>query len=294
MAFRSIRSVAAIAPVRHGPRLITRDIQSKDFGADLNPFIVVSLYDMQGPTFPPHPHAGFSVATYILPESPIGFINQDSLGNRNRIAPGALHLTVAGRGVLHEEQPEKSGPVARGFQIWIDHPPDQREREPHALHARAEAMPTLARDGANVRVVLGAWDGLAAQIAAPSGVRVIDASLSPGATLTQNLAADENVFFIVLEGAVAVGDAVVSAGSAATFAGDGDEIAIRVHDAGARLTLFAGRPHNAKRLQHGPFVANDDVQLRRFSHGFQTGAFGALKPIAAQPDWAPNDGQVIP
>ncbi|NJL18620.1 MAG: hypothetical protein HC938_17155 [Nitrospira sp.] len=29
----------------------------------------------------------------------MAFFNQDTLGNKNRIAPGALHITVAGSGV---------------------------------------------------------------------------------------------------------------------------------------------------------------------------------------------------
>ncbi len=106
---RNVHTIARLREQHLGERLMTRDAQTGVVGADLDPFIMVSLYAMRGPTFPPHPHAGFMVATYILPESRVGFINQDSLGTRNRIAPGALHITVAGRGVLHEEQPEIDG-----------------------------------------------------------------------------------------------------------------------------------------------------------------------------------------
>lgn len=109
---------------------------------------MVSLYAMRGATFPPHPHAGFMVATYILPESEIGFVNQDSLGTHKRIAPGSRHVTLAGRGVLHEEQPEVEGRLAQGFQIWIDLPDAEREATPQALHLTAASVPRQASEGA--------------------------------------------------------------------------------------------------------------------------------------------------
>lgn len=167
MTPRSVALITRPGIQRHGSGLVTYDVGADHIGAAIEPFIFVSLYDMTGPTFPPHPHAGFSVATYILPESPIGFINQDSLGNRNRIAPGALHVTVAGSGVIHEEQPEKPGAAARGFQIWIDHRAADREIAPHALHVRNDAMPSVRDAGMTGRVVLGEVLGNTAPVAAP-------------------------------------------------------------------------------------------------------------------------------
>ncbi len=96
-------------------RLSSREVHQALSEQELDPFLVVSLFEMTGSVFPPHPHAGFSVATYILPESPVGFINQDSLGTRNEIRPGGLHATVAGSGVLHEEQPVRAGVAALGY-----------------------------------------------------------------------------------------------------------------------------------------------------------------------------------
>lgn len=49
------------------------------------------------------------------------FWSQGTLGNRNLIPPGALHLTVAGTGVMPEETITRSGRSALWLQIWIDH-----------------------------------------------------------------------------------------------------------------------------------------------------------------------------
>ncbi len=259
----------------------------------MNPFMVVSLYDMAGPTFPPHPHAGFSVATYILPESPIGFINHDTLGNRNRIAPGALHVTVAGRGVQHEEQPERGDSLARGFQIWVDHCDEDREIAPYARHLRADEVPVTEHQGATIRAVLGASNGLVSPLELPTRVRVIDVSLDAGARLSQDLTPGENGFVLVMTGAVEIGGTRVDAGAAATTSVDGDLLVVSAPDGPARFIVFAGAPLPGPRVKHGPFVASGPEQLQRFIARLQSGGFGTLTPFAAQPDWKPNDGQEL-
>ncbi|KAJ9521903.1 hypothetical protein QJQ45_024768, partial [Haematococcus lacustris] len=108
-------------------------------GAQLNvdPLLNIDWFDMSQPTFRPHPHAGFSAVTYLLPGSPGSFMNRDSRGNKEPIHPGLgfpyvsvlgeldmvvgacmmlrgaapcsctgdVHWTTAGGGVVHEEVP---------------------------------------------------------------------------------------------------------------------------------------------------------------------------------------------
>jgi redox-sensitive bicupin YhaK (pirin superfamily) len=293
MTLRAVHSIVRPQRHQHGPGLVTTDLGDAELGALLDPFIAVSYYEMAGPTFPPHPHAGFSVATYILPESPIGFVNHDTLGNKNRIAPGALHVTIAGSGVQHEEQPERVGATARGFQIWIDHDGAQREVAPHALHLRAGDVPVAVRGGATIRAVLGASNGVASPVAPPTPVRVIDVALGQGAGFSQTLEPGENAFIVVLSGVAEIAGVRVEAGQAAALTSDGDEVIVSAANAAARIVLFAGRPLRHRRAQRGPFVANDQDQLQRFMTNFQAGRFGKLTPFAAQPDWKPNDGQQI-
>lgn len=110
--------------------LTTRDMTFEQFAAHIDPFLVISYFRMTGPVFPPHPHAGFSVATDIFPESRIGFWNRGSLGTENLIPPGALYRTVTGRGVLHEETMAHLGLAAAGFHIRINHAGADRHAAP--------------------------------------------------------------------------------------------------------------------------------------------------------------------
>ena len=94
MTDRTIKNIKPLRNDHQGDGFETWDMNEPAGAHDIDPFILVSLFEMSAP--------------YILPESPIGFINQDSIGTRNRIEPGAIHMTVAGSGAVHEEQPERS------------------------------------------------------------------------------------------------------------------------------------------------------------------------------------------
>jgi len=279
-AARSVVAVDTLAERRLGPKLVTRDVQLGATSPDLDPFLMVSLYAMRGATFPPHPHAGFMVATYMLPESESGFVNQDSLGTRNRIAPGALHVTVAGRGVLHEEQPEADGRLAQGFQIWIDLPEAQRERAPEALHLATEQVPRVALPGADVRVVLGRVADAASPLQLPTPVSLLDVTMPPHARCELPLPATDHAFAFMLGGALDAGWRRAEAGQLLRTRPDGGLLALAAGAAGARFTVFAGAPLPQPRVMQGPFVASHPQQLMRFAAEHAAGRFGALQPFA--------------
>lgn len=280
---RSILGVDVLATQRYGQRLVTRDVQWSPEKSDLDPFVGVSLYDMSGPTFPPHPHAGFMVATYILPESPLGFVNQDSLGTRNRIEPGALHVTVAGRGVLHEEQPEADGATARGFQIWIDLPDSEREMTPQAHHLTADGVPRTAIAGGELRVVIGESGALRSPLTLPTSVTLVDVALGAYGSWTHHLPRSDHAFAFVVEGSLVVNGCHAGPDSLVRTRGDGDTLLFAAGPLGARFTLFAGPPLRQPRVLRGPFVARDDAQMDRFMRSHASGRFGSLVPFARQP-----------
>jgi redox-sensitive bicupin YhaK (pirin superfamily) len=278
---RSILAVDLLPVQRHGRRLVTRDVRWSPAQPDLDPLIAVSLYDMSGPAFPPHPHAGFMVATYIVPESPLGFVNQDSLGTRTRIAPGALHVTVAGHGVLHEEQSEADGPPARGYRIWIDLPAAERETAPRALHLGTDAVPRRVHPAVESRVVLGVAEGLRSPLDLPTQVSRVDVTLGAQGAWAHRLSPRDHAFVFVLDGAVVVNGEPADAGSVVRTRAVGEPLVFEAGGPGARFTLFAGRPLAQSRVLHGPFVARDVAQAARFASEHAAGRFGALVPLGS-------------
>lgn len=284
MPVRTLQRTVGVTMQRHSDALSTLDLSEQVLGAPLDPFVIVSLYHMAGPMFPPHPHAGFTVATYILPESPLGFVNQDSLGNLNRIAPGALHATIAGKGVLHEEQPETGEGTARDYQIWIDHADEDREVPPRAEHLFAGQVPIVTDGGATVRVVAGHWGGHSSPLKLPTPVTILDVMVAAGGRFAAEVPASENAFVVLLEGNVRCGETLLREGQVASFASDGDRIILDSGARGARFTLFAGRPLGHRKLLAGSFVATDAAQAARFADAYRGGRFGTLVPFAVSGD----------
>ncbi|WP_370320467.1 pirin family protein [Oricola sp.] len=258
------------------PGLMTRDLADEGFRDRIDPFLVISQFDMTGPVFPPHPHAGFSVATYIFPESEIGFWNQDTLGNVNPVTPGSLYLIVAGAGVMHEETVSRSGRHATGFQIWIDHAAVHREVTPRAFHLAASDVPVTARDGVTRRILLGTSGGVASPVDTPTAVRLVDVEMKPGSTLREPISPNETGFAWIRSGEIEAAGRSVPA-DAVLFADDGGLTA--TSESGARLTVFAGRPLRQPAVPAGPFVASNATQAAMFRDRYAKGLMGKLDPF---------------
>jgi redox-sensitive bicupin YhaK (pirin superfamily) len=258
------------------PELTTHDLTFDTFGGAIDPFLIISLFDMRGPVFPPHPHAGFSVATYIFPESEIGFWNQDTLGHRNAIAPGALHVTVAGAGVMHEETVSRSGRSATGLQIWIDLAHADRTVPPRAVHLAAPAVPVINAPGVVARVLMGTYAGVTAPVDAPVTATLVDIELSAGARLDVPVAPGNTAFAVIRSGTLLTDQG--TAGPATAVFANTDVLTLIARDT-TRLTLFAGTPLKQSPVPAGPFVAATGAQAQAFRARFLAGDMGRLVPF---------------
>lgn len=174
----------------------------------ISPFIGIDSYTMPQPFFGPHPHAGMSAVTLMLPEADGGFINRDSLGDRSLIRPGDLHWTQAGRGMMHEEVPSEPGRSARGLQVFVNLARVHKQAEPVAFHVDREQMPTVSVPGGQVRVVAGEFKGQASPITNDerwlTRVNMFDITLEAGANISVPVPAGDNAFFVLRSGSVVV------------------------------------------------------------------------------------------
>jgi redox-sensitive bicupin YhaK (pirin superfamily) len=255
------------------PFLTTHDLTHDRLGAALSPFLIISYFDMTGPVFPPHPHAGFSVATYLLPESPTGFWNRDTLGTHNAIQPGSLHWSVAGAGLMHEETVMRSGKLARGFQIWIDHPDALRQVPPAALHVAGGDMPVTTEGGVTRRLVVGQDGTVQTTISTPVEVTILDIRAEPGARWVEMLAKGHQAWAWVLEGGLKVDGQSVAAGETLRLTAG---VTFAASAVGARLVIFSGKPTGSTVVQGGPFVGSSRAEIDGFHARYRSGGMGRL------------------
>jgi redox-sensitive bicupin YhaK (pirin superfamily) len=233
----------------------------------------VDHFHMSEPTFPPHPHAGFSAVTWMLPWSTGGFVNRDSHGDRSRIVPGALHWTLAGSGMLHEEIPELPGVDCEGLQIFVKLPEALELTAPAAYHVAPEAVPTLERAGGSVRVLAGAVDGVAAAVPSYARTTLLHVDVT-GAGIDVEVPAEVDAFALVLRGAGTIHGEPVSSEVAvalppgrASLGGAGMSVLVAWSEAMRATPTFAG-----------PFCMFRAERLAAARAAFAAGAMGRLDP----------------
>jgi redox-sensitive bicupin YhaK (pirin superfamily) len=246
----------------------------------ISPFIGVDSFVMPFPFFGPHPHAGMSAVTLMLPEAEGGFINRDSLGDRSEIKPSDLHWTQAGRGMMHEEIPSSPGKAAHGMQVFVNLATAHKNADPIAFHVDHEAMPVVPFEGGRVRVVAGEFAGHVSPIARDdrwlTKVNMLDISLQPGASVQIPVAAGNNAFFVLRSGAMIVDTVEHLAHVGVMFEREGTLADIRAGTQPLRGVLFSGTPIDEPMFPKGPFMGNTAEDVAQYAAAFQRGEMGQL------------------
>lgn len=238
----------------------------------------VDHFHMSQPTFPPHPHAGFSAVTWMMPWSAGGFVNRDSLGDRSRIGPGALHWTLAGSGMMHEEIPEQPGQDCEGLQIFVKLPEEHELSAPRAYHVEADEVPVLEQQGGTARVLVGALGG--AQSSIPSHAQTLLAHLHLRGSVALEVPEGVEAFVLGLRGEGSVAGARAAAHEVAALAAG----PLRLEGQGFDLLLgWSARMPRRPRSQ-GPFCLFEQARLDEAVRRYRAGGMGSL---AASPvGWA--------
>jgi hypothetical protein len=256
------------------PGLWAVNIMAQQF--PIEPFLVFTEFRMDRPVFGPHPHAGISVMTYILPDSPQGFINRDSNGDHSDIEPGGLHITQAGSGIHHDEFPKVPGTPAKGFQIWINHSEENRWAPPKAMHAKAAEIPEIETDGYKVRVLHGSFAGKAPAYAMLTDVTLLHVALQAGQSLV--LPAGEMAFVYGLAGSGSTDGQAVSAQGLVNFDAAGEKVQVQATSEGFSFMFGAGRPLREPIVYGGPFVMTTPQQMAATRKRYADGLMGVLSP----------------
>lgn len=256
------------------PGLNAVNIMARNY--PIEPFLVFTEFRMDRPVFGPHPHAGISVMTYMLPDSKTGFINRDSNGDHSRMEPGGLHITQAGRGIHHDEFPAETGVTAHGFQIWINHADKDRLAEPKAMHAAAREVPEVETDEYRVRIVHGSFGDKNPAYNMLTPVTLLHVFLQPGKSIA--LGAGEMAFAYGLNGSGKSGTTTFAAQTLLNFGANGDAVEIEAGENGCEFMFGTGTPLREPIVYGGSFVMTTPEQMvetrRRYAHG----EMGALAP----------------
>ncbi len=250
-------------------------VNGQNFEAS-DPFIILmdDQLDLPGgePVGGPHPHAGFETVTLVLE------------GDEREWATGSLEVMTAGKGIVHTEEITAQTHM-RILQLWLVLPPEKRWAEPFHQRLLLEDVPTRKTENSEIRVYSGASNGLTSPLQNYTPLSLVDFKLGANATATQSLPATYNGFIYVIDGAVSVGETKVQQGQAGWFdtsrvPGE-SEVTFNALEQGARFIVYAGQPHHAPVVQHGPFIGDSADDIRRLYSEYRQGKMPHLNDLPA-------------
>ncbi|XP_028759612.1 pirin-like protein [Neltuma alba] len=274
------------------PRLVAKKVLAKSllesngallrgFGRELDcldPFVMLIHFSVTPPGgFPDHPHRGFETVTYMLQ----GAINyQDFGGHKGTLRTGDLQWVRAGRGIVHSEMPAEEG-THTGLQLWINLSSKHKMIEPRCREVVSKEIPSVERDGAEIRVLAGEALGVKAPVWSKTPIMMLDVTVKPASQV--HLRTPEswwNYFVYVIEGEAVVGcetsEAIAAEEVAVLGGGDGVRVWNKSGEKRMRLVVVGGEAVKEKVAQRGPFVMSTESEIeeamedfRLFRNGFE-------------------------
>jgi redox-sensitive bicupin YhaK (pirin superfamily) len=235
---------------------------------------------VEGPPvgFPTHPHRGIETVTYMQKGN---VRHRDSLGNMGVIGPGDVQWMTSGRGILHEEMPQRgSDGIIDGFQLWVNLPAAEKMSQPRYQEIVADSIPAVEKAGKTSRVIAGEFDGVRGPVTEIAAEPLyMDVTLEPDTAFSLPIPEGHSLVIYIFEGEglfglhEAGGGDFVSAVRMAVF-GDGDYVAVQTGPSSVlRFVLMAGAPFREPIVPYGPFVMNTEEEIRQAFADFRNGTF---------------------
>jgi redox-sensitive bicupin YhaK (pirin superfamily) len=276
------------APHGHwvGDGFPVRTIFAYDNAEAISPFL---LMDYAGPYhFQPaqkrrgvgeHPHRGFETVT-ILYSGEVE--HRDSSGGGGKIGPGDVQWMTAGSGVVHEEMHSdaftRSGGAFEAIQLWVNLPARLKMTAPKYQTLLAADIPEVALSGeaGRVRVIAGAFGGAKGPAETFTPMNLWDVRMNAGRSASFTTETGHTAAVFVLKGTVAVNGANVRESEFAMLGRTGEAFRVDA-STDAVLLILSGEPIDEPVFGYGPFVMNNEAEIRRAMADYQSGKMGHLK-----------------
>jgi redox-sensitive bicupin YhaK (pirin superfamily) len=254
----------------------------------VGPFI---FFDQMGPAefllgtgldVRPHPHIGLATVTYLF-EGEI--LHRDSLGTEQPIRPGDVNWMTAGRGIAHSERSPQSerahGGRLFGIQAWVALPASAEETAPDFTHHARDALPVVAGEGKEVRLITGSLYGERSPVPTFTEMFYADAQLAAGARLPLPAEHEERAVYVA-GGEIEVAGDHFPAGQLLVFR-PGDRITLAATEP-ARLLLLGGEPMDGPRHIWWNFVSSRQDRIEAAKADWRA---GRLVPVPGETEFIP-------
>jgi redox-sensitive bicupin YhaK (pirin superfamily) len=280
MAVRKIKTTMRSRATIDGAGVHLRRVFSNNETNLTDPFLLLDFFGSDNPDdyiagFPWHPHRGIETITYML-EGKVS--HEDSMGNGGTIASGDCQWMTAGRGIIHQEMPERGlNGAMRGFQLWANLPSTHKMMDPRYRDIKESDIPeVVTKSGAHVKIICGELEGKIGPVREIiTEPEYLDVTLPPKTEFRHSVKKGHTVFAYVFEGQGYFDDKMdqmVEADHLVIFE-DGEEVVSSSLDCLFRFLLISGKPIGEPIAWYGPIVMNTQEELNEAFREYREGTF---------------------
>lgn len=222
-----------------------------------------------------HPHAGVIPTTYFLEGT--GH-HKDSLDYDFQIGKGDFMMFSSGKGAIHMEesglQLYNEGGLYHGFQIWLNTPSKYKFADPTTSVHREEHMDFIKTENHSIKVVLGELFNAKSKIELLSPAFYYHVKMDNDSRLDIPTDPTHNAFVYVINGNLEVeGGRALKANQVALYE-RGESIINIYAECGAEFLVLGGEPLDERVYSYGPFVMNNEDQIRQCIQNYRSGKMG--------------------
>jgi redox-sensitive bicupin YhaK (pirin superfamily) len=236
----------------------------------------------QGVDVRPHPHIGLATVTYLFDGR---MLHRDNEGNVQEIAPGAMNLMTAGRGIAHSERtPPKersAGHSLLGLQSWIALPAGDEETPPSFQHYDAEVLPRIEDKGLSARIIAGSAFGSSAPVKKYSDWFYVEVRLAAGSSAPLDADHEERAIYVI-DGEVDIAGQRFDGPRLLIFR-PGDRISVRAARP-TRMMFLGGATMDGPRHLWWNFVSSSKERIEQAKNDWKTGRFA---PVPQETEFIP-------
>lgn len=222
-----------------------------------------------------HPHAGVIPTTFFLEGS--GH-HKDSLDYDFQIGTGEYMMFSSGRGAIHMEESgaalkEKGGTI-HGFQVWLNMPALHKFDDPSTTVFKGAHMPVIVHKDYTAQVVLGELFGERSQVTTLTSAFYYYLKMKKGCRLNITVDEGHNAFMYAVSGIVELEEQQMLKAHQLVLYKRGDKNINLYSEDGAEVFLLGGQPLNETVYSYGPFVMNNEQQIKQCIYDYQHGKMG--------------------
>ena len=222
-----------------------------------------------------HPHAGVTPTTYFLEGT--GH-HKDSLDYDFQIGKGDFMLFSSGRGAIHMEesgnQLYKEGGLYHGFQIWLNTPAKYKFADPTTAVHREDQMDQVETEDYSIKVVLGELLEAKSKIELHSPAFYYHVKVKENARLDIPTDPTHNAFVYVIKGNLELENRQTLKDNQTALYQRGESLINLYANSDSEFLVLGGKPLNEPVYSYGPFVMNNEEQIRQCMKNYQSGLMG--------------------